>query len=300
MKKIISIMMMFIVAVFIIAIVGCTPQISCDAPSKVIGNKCCADNNDNGVCDSEDVAEPEPDAEVVVEPEAEVTPEELVQEPEPVVDDAEEKLYQEQLAKLSATDRQRSNSIRKLVQSAMVSEENYFYRYSGPKRQQIEFWVKGDKMKVQILEPDKIDKINRYNMVFLDRAKGTAQGYCEPAGKGICWEGHGPFSETAEANIKMTPKDWLLKLGDKPYFASQNNINGVVYYIVDYPTSEGLYRVTLGNWKGWPREVELYKTKKPAQGVKSDDRWLYEHMELGIVMDENLMPNSALATRPNK
>ncbi|MFH1063605.1 MAG: hypothetical protein V1729_00830 [Candidatus Woesearchaeota archaeon] len=291
--------MLIVILIIALFAVGCTPQISCDAPSEVLGNECCLDNDGDGVCDSEEVAkepeivlEPEPEPEVEIEPE----PQSQGQDAE----DVQEKVYQEYLAKLSASDRRMSKIVRTLVQKAMVTEENYFYRYSGPKRQQIEFWVKGDEMKVQILEPIQLDMSNLYNMVYLDRKSGKAEGYCETAGKSTCWKGHGPFSETVEANIKMTPKDWLLKLGDRPYFASQNTIDGVLYYIVDYPTDDGIYRVTLGNWKGWPREVALYKTNKPSQTVKADDSWLYEHMELGVVGDKELTPNSALATKPKK
>ena len=74
-----------VVAAFLLSVlsVGCAPAIRCEAPSKIIGNKCCLDEDDSGVCDSE---EPEVTPEPEATPENEPAPEpELEAEPEPVI-----------------------------------------------------------------------------------------------------------------------------------------------------------------------------------------------------------------------
>ncbi len=48
----------FVIAAFVLLVVftvfvaGCAPKMHCEAPAKVIGDSCCLDGNDNGVCDS--------------------------------------------------------------------------------------------------------------------------------------------------------------------------------------------------------------------------------------------------------
>lgn len=300
-KTIVSIMILLVAVIFVVAITGCSSQISCESPSKVIGNKCCVDKNNNDVCDTEEVA-PELEVEALVEPEVPAQPEALV-EPEvsaqPEAPEESATNYDEYLDSLAAPQRSKINSVRRLAQEALKREENYFYRYSGPGTLQNEFWVKGDQIKTQIYEPNKLDKFTKYNMVFIDRAKGTAQGYCEPAGKGKCWGGHGPFTETVVKNMRKTPKDWLEELGDEFHYAAQNKINDVLYYIVDYATEDGLYRVYLESWRGWPSRVELYKTGKPGEpglDAKPDQRWLYDDMDVGSVAEDDVIPNRVYAT----
>ena len=75
-----------------ILVVGCAPAIQCEAPSKIIGNRCCLDQNDNDICDSTDdidleeepVVEPVPEkVETAPEPEPETVPEKVVTKPAP-------------------------------------------------------------------------------------------------------------------------------------------------------------------------------------------------------------------------
>ncbi|MFC1723690.1 hypothetical protein ACFL0V_06115, partial [Nanoarchaeota archaeon] len=86
-------MKFFILLLIAVLIAGCTPQISCQDPATLIGNRCCLDSNSNKICDNdEDLPEPEvvSEPEVEVEPELEVEPEvELEPEvvPEPKVEE---------------------------------------------------------------------------------------------------------------------------------------------------------------------------------------------------------------------
>ncbi len=302
MKKII-VLTILIVAVFALFSAGCAPKIRCEAPSKIIGDKCCLDSDDNGVCDASEQkavqdTQPqpvpqEPSASTEPETQTEQSPDTEVQEPAP--EETKDK-YQDYVDSLSAPERTKLKVVRQLVQKALNSEENYFYRYSTPTVLQREFWVRGDKMKIQFLDADRVDKFNYYNMVFLDLSKGTIEGYCETGGKAKCWKGHGPFPETANHYRLKTPKDWLKEFGDEFRYASQNKIRDVLYYIVDYDRDDGVYRVWINSWKGWPYRIEFFRDRNPAEGKKPDKRWVYEDMDIGAVMEEDVTPDSSLAS----
>ncbi len=66
-----------IMTVLVLLIAGCTAP-TCYPPSKILGNACCIDEDDNNICDYEEQAE---EIEEVVEEEEEA-PEETVEEPE--------------------------------------------------------------------------------------------------------------------------------------------------------------------------------------------------------------------------
>lgn len=73
----------FIFSVFVLSmvLVGCAPSIVCEQPSRMIGDRCCLDEDGNGVCDSMDVRE---------EAAVEAPVEEDITEPGPVVEAAPE------------------------------------------------------------------------------------------------------------------------------------------------------------------------------------------------------------------
>ncbi|HII72477.1 TPA: hypothetical protein HA265_07010 [Candidatus Woesearchaeota archaeon] len=292
MKKTLLVICLFLIGLMVVA---CAPQIRCEAPSKIIDNRCCVDSNDNDVCDSKEMTSPKtqqpPEDEAQAEPEETPEPEmEAEPEPEPQAEPEDDtQSYEKYLEGLTAPERTRINTVRKLIQEASEREENYFYRYSGPGVMQQEFWIKGNKMKTQIREPVTLDKNVVYNMVYIDLDKGTAAGYCETGGKAKCWEGHGPFTETVNKNIRKTPKDWLLELGDEFMYKEQNKLNDVVYYEVHYMTDDGLYRVLIENWKGWPFRIELYKNGVYVEN-EYDSRWYYEDLDIGAVLDNDLTP----------
>ncbi|MFC1722685.1 hypothetical protein ACFL0V_00955 [Nanoarchaeota archaeon] len=284
MRKMMISVLCLIVCASLLFVVGCTPQIKCEAPSKIIGNKCCVDMNDNNVCDSEEEI---PEVEVEEEPEPEPEPE-VVFEPEPEVEEEPElSEYEQYLEGLSAPERSKIVGVRQLVEEALEREENLFYRYTDDKILQDEYWVRGDKIKLQFLEPDELDKFTTYNLVYIDRGTGKAEGYCETGGESRCWAGHGPFEETT-SRLRRTPKDWIKELGVEFAYSSQNKINDVIYYIIDYKTDDGLYRVWIEGWKGWPTRVELHKDGNTE--TDPDVRWMYTHMDIGGTSEDDVVP----------
>ncbi len=90
----------FSILLIFLLIAGCTPQLVCESPSSVIDDRCCLDENDNNVCDSDEselIQEPkillepvepelsEPVKEPVLEPQLKTPPTttEVVKEVEP-------------------------------------------------------------------------------------------------------------------------------------------------------------------------------------------------------------------------
>ena len=74
-----------IIAIMVLLLAGCASS-QCYPPNKIIGNSCCIDNNNNGVCDLDEKENPiEDDLETVEEEPEEVvmeTPEEQEEEPQ--------------------------------------------------------------------------------------------------------------------------------------------------------------------------------------------------------------------------
>jgi hypothetical protein len=191
------------------------------------------------------------------------------------------------------TDQQRRiTQVRKLMDAARKSDENYFYRYSAPGISQTDVWVKGDLMKRSILRLDEVDKFHTYNMVYLDRVTFKAQGYCETT-KSSCPNGHGPFTEEFSKRKLKTPKDWLLELDNNFYWVLDNKIGDQLYHIIDYRRSDGTsLRLFINNYKGWPARIQTHSTLKPDSLTPKTvtAEYLYDDMDIGGVSDEDVTP----------
>ncbi len=178
--------------------------------------------------------------------------------------------------------------VRNLMAEAREREENYFFRYSGPGVTQTELWVKGDKMKRQFIRPDKVDKLNPYNMVYMDQITKIAKGYCETT-KSVCPNGNGPFSETYSKWDVKTPKDWLAELDDNFLWALDNKVSDVLYHIIDYQKDGKLMRVYINDYKGWPAKIEMYSGDNINTPITTTH--FYDDMNIGGVSDDDVTPN---------
>jgi hypothetical protein len=192
------------------------------------------------------------------------------------------------------TDQQRKiKLVRRLMDEARETEENYFYRYSAPGIGQTDVWVKGDLMKRSIVRLDDVDIYHPYNMVYMNRATLTATGYCQTT-KAQCPNGKGPFPDEFAKRKLKTPKDWLLELDNNFYFALDNKIADQLYHIVDYRRSDGTtLRVFINDYKGWPARVQVHSTAKPDSLTPKTmtAEYLYDDMDIGGVSDEDVTPN---------
>jgi hypothetical protein len=182
--------------------------------------------------------------------------------------------------------------VRKLMDAARTTEENYFFRYSGPGVVQTDVWVKGNMIKRAMIRLDDVDVFNPYNMVYLNRDNGKAEAYCETT-KAQCPKGHGPATESYSKWKVKTPKDWLLELDNNFYFALDNKVNDVLYHIIDYRKDGKAIRLYIRDYKGWPGKVEIHNTEKPDSLQPSKtiaEQYIYDDMDVGGVSDEDVTP----------
>ncbi|MBU0461907.1 MAG: hypothetical protein KJ574_04955 [Nanoarchaeota archaeon] len=175
-------------------------------------------------------------------------------------------------------------SIRKAMDKALGKQENYFYRYTGPDQYQFEYWVKGDKIKIQAVEPVKLDKTTTKDMVYLDREKKTASWYCEHSNMNFCYSGPGPWPAVYSEFIRKTPKEWLEELGQNFRYRFTDNIDGVSYQVIDFTKDGKLVRVWLNSWDGNPLKIDFH----PDLDSESEPTasYLFEDMESGLSDDD--------------
>ena len=232
-----------------------------------------------------------PQLEVHEAEESESEPESI---PEPITEKPETDIEADNNYNFDSFSREEQSKIklvRKLLDQARTSKENYFFRYSGPDVLQTDVWVKDNNLKRAIYRYNELDKYNTYNMVYLNRDSLIAQGYCETT-KSKCFKGHGPFTETfSKWNIK-TPKDWVMELGDDFTWALDNKISDQLYHIIDYTQDGQTIRVYVNDYKGWPYRVEIHtSTNLDSITTKTaKETHLYDDMNIGGVSDDDVMP----------
>jgi hypothetical protein len=219
---------------------------------------------------------------------------ELSEEPEETKtissEESEEEEYNRYFESLSMDEKRKIKSIRKLLAQARESDENYFFRYSGPGILQTDVWVKDNMIKRSIHRADELDKFKTYNMVYLNSETETAEGYCETT-KSKCFEGHGPFKETFDKWLIKTPKDWALELGDNFVWRLDNRVSDQLYHIIDYSKDGKTIRVHVHNYKGWPGKVEIFNSKKvDSITMTANVKYLYDDMDIGGVSDDDVTP----------
>lgn len=211
----------------------------------------------------------------------------------PTVDEPEQELDTNgyNFDSFSREEQSKIKLVRKLLDQARTSDENYFFRYSGPDVLQTDVWVKGNKLKRSIHRDNELDKYKTYNMVYMNRDSLIAKGYCETT-KSKCFEGNGPFTETfSKWNIK-TPKDWVMDLDDDFRWALDNKISDQLYHIIDYNKDGQTIRVYVNDYKGWPYRVEIH----PGTNLDSittrtaEEMHLYDDMDIGGVSDDDVTP----------
>ncbi|MBW2967691.1 hypothetical protein KY362_04340 [Candidatus Woesearchaeota archaeon] len=237
--------------------------------------------------DAEEQGEPYP----VVEPEDEEELDEYLAETEEADDeDAEYEAYFESLTKAEQT---KITYVRKLLDEAREREENYFFRAGNPDVLQTDVWVKGDIVKRQIRRPAEMDKINKYNMVYMNKRTLSAQAYCETS-KAKCWGGHGPFAESYNKWMLKTPKDWIMDFDNNFKWRLDNKIADQLYHIVDFAKDGKTYRLYINDYRGWPGKVEVFagtNIDSITPSSRASEVYLYEDMDIGGVTEDDVTPS---------
>ena len=221
------------------------------------------------------VEEPEPAP--VEEPEEEESL--IVEEPEELDDGYD-------WDSIPRSEQREIKNIREAMEKAMGKDENYFYRYTGPDQYQYEYWVKGDKLKIQVLEEDQIDKTTIKNVVVLDRSDESAEWYCEHSNMNFCYSGPGPWPAVYAEFYRPTAKEWLSELGPDFRYRYDDTISGVSYSIIDYEKDGRLVRVWIDGWNGFPLQIDFH----PDMDSESEptESYKFEDMDLSVVDDDDV------------
>jgi hypothetical protein len=147
---------MYLLLLIVILFAGCTNN--CAKPNLVIGNECCIDANNNGICDKNEPAKEPPQVE-----------EQNTQELPPVV------VQEEQAVK------EMNSSTKELLSKSKTKVKNFAYYYFGPPdpAHGISFTYKGDILKVMYTTKRYDANKNPYDTVYLNITSKTATAYCE-------------------------------------------------------------------------------------------------------------------------
>ncbi|MFC1755368.1 hypothetical protein ACFL96_18590 [Thermoproteota archaeon] len=223
--------------------------------------------------------------------------EEIESPAEPVIEDVEEEeLIVEEAPDESGYDwesiprseRREIESIRKAMDKAVSRDEDYFYRYTGPDQYQHEYWVKGDNLKIQVLEQDLLDKTTIKNVVILDRSDESAAWYCEHDNMNFCFSGKGPWPAVYSEFYRATPKEWLAELGQNFRYMFDDKISGVTYNIIDYTVDGKLIRAWIDSWNGYPLQIDFHSDLDPES--EPTESYKFEDLDMSSVSESDVTP----------
>ena len=104
------------------------------------------------------------------------------------------------------------NDIKEILEKGKTKLKSYSYNYKKPESDlTYSFSVKGNNIKITLPETNTEDKDKRYNTIYLDTQKKTAQAYC--TGYSDC---EGKAGKVKDINYQEsyieTPLDWVKKV----------------------------------------------------------------------------------------
>lgn len=224
-----------------------------------------------GCTPSEHVAQiQEPAPEPVIEPEPVVkAPEEVVmEEPEPVTVEDERPPMKRDIIKLLDK-----------VHSVDRADENYYYLYSDPisGSEAYEFYVKGDKMRIDLFDPVEKSADWQFNTVYLDRSTKQAEGYCMKKNTVTCFNGQGPFDVDYDDYIRKTPLDWMKDIDYLQYVGSEEVLGRQITHAT-FEDGPFTTNISFDSFYGYP-------TKITREGGLETEVYEFRLLEMDVVTD---------------
>ena len=141
----------------------------------------------------------------------------------------------------------------------LAKGEEYSYKHTGPDQHQFPYWIKGDKVKIIVLDHSKLSNTVTKNVVYLNKKADVGEWYCEAPRPNSCVEGHGPFGYvTFDEYYRKSPRDWLLELGQDFKHVHDERIHGYTHSVVDFDVDGEIFRVWINTWNGLIIRIEHY------------------------------------------
>ena len=178
--------------------------------------------------------------------EAEIVPE----AEEPVQEQVEEKMPETDSVKEMKAEM--SDETKELLGLAEKKVKNYEYEYQGPETGQFvyNFWIKGDKIKIELHKSQKYQTAeDDFSVVYMDKAEKTAMGVCEV--KSLCKKNTDTIDIYYEDwNIK-TPLDYLAEITSYEIVSTEKIDNREAYR-----GESNIGMVWIDTYTGVPVQVE--------------------------------------------
>jgi len=136
--------------------------------------------------------------------------------PAPVVTETTEPIPEPEPAPAPEPVQQLDSEIQAIIGLSETKTKSVIYNFLGPNDigPGHKFFVRGNKIKIERQRPLELrDKVNYFDVVFLDTSSMTAIAYCfDVYGKKDCIDSKGKFPASYDEHFRPLPTDWISEI----------------------------------------------------------------------------------------
>lgn len=149
-----------------------------------------------------------------------------------------------------------------LVRKAASKVDSYSFLYQSSNNWDVirdKYFIKGDKMKIDLYDINLYNKRNYFDMVYLDMNLKSGVAYCEDRRHQRCIDPEREFEISYEDFMIKTPKEWMLTIPTDAKVVSSETFDKRLTSVIEYIAADGVVvRVWADTFSGLPVQIIIY------------------------------------------